>query len=147
MRERQGLIADRSGALHVIEATIAAFLMLSAIACLQSISGQQLPDNCDDVAQMATDLLYVLEHGQNRPGHPGLAQTLSSRSSWDNMSPALESDLRGRVPAGYRAFMETPYGSTGDSPPDLATKSVRPFLAYSQETGRMIGCSLVIWRP
>jgi hypothetical protein len=43
--------------------------------------------------------------------------------------------------------METPYGSIGDSPPDLAAKSVRPFMAYRQETGEMIDCSLIVWRP
>jgi hypothetical protein len=130
----------------VIEAVVAAALMLSAMACLQSISGYPPQDGSDDVARMTTDLMYILEHGQNRPDRPGIAQALSSQSAWEDMSAALESDLRSRMPAGYHVWMDTPYGDIGDCPPDRATMSVRPFIAYRQETGEMIECSLIVWR-
>jgi hypothetical protein len=147
MRGQQGLIADRDGALHIIEGVIAALLLFSALACLQSISGPLSQENSDDVDQLSTDLLYILEHSENRPGHPGLAQALSSQSVWLEQSPALESDLCRRMPAGYMAYLQTPYGDAGDCPPDLAVMSLRPFLAYRQETGEMIGCNLLVWRP
>jgi hypothetical protein len=131
----------------MIEAVIAAFLMFSALAGIQSIAGHIPPDSNDDVLQMTTDLLYILEHGENGPGHPGLASALSSQSAWTELSPMLESDLRGRLPAGYRIYLQTPYGKAGDCPPDLVSMAVRPFLAYRQETGEVIGCSLVVWRP
>jgi hypothetical protein len=147
MRERRGLIADREGALHVIEAVMAALLMFSALACVQSISGYTPRESSDDMTQMTTDLLYILEHRENQPGHPGLEQALSSQWAWDKLWPALESDLRSRMPAGYRVYLKTPYGDTGDCPPDVAPKAVRSFLAYRQETCEMIDCSLVVWRP
>jgi hypothetical protein len=131
----------------MIEAIVAAFLVFSALAGIQAISGRFYQDSNDDVRQMTTDLLYLLEQGKNRPGHPGLAHALSSQSEWIERSPALESDLRDRLPAGYRVYLLTPYGEVGDCPPDLVTMSVRPFLAYRQETGEMIDCSLVVWRP
>lgn len=146
MRGRRGLIADREGALHVIEAVIAAFLVLSALACVQSISGHIPREGTNDLSQMATDLLYILEHREGRPGHPGLAQALSSQSSWDMHRTALDSDLCSRMPAGYRVYLKTPYGDAGDYPPDIASKIVRPFLAYRQETREMIDCCLVVWR-
>ena len=147
MRGRKGLIADREGALHMIEAIIAAFLMFSALACLQSISGHTPRESSDDMTQMTTDLLYILEHRENRPGHPGLAQALSTQSAWNKLWPVLESDLRSRMPAGYRVCLKTPYGDTGDCPPDIAPKAIRPFLAYRRETREMIDCCLVVWRP
>jgi hypothetical protein len=147
MRGRRGLISDQEGALHVIEAVIAAFLMLSALACVQSISGHLPHDSSDDLEQMSTDLLYLLEHGQNRQAHPGLAQALSSQTAWSEQSPVLESELRCRLPAGYRVYMRTPYGDIGDSPPDLVEMSIRPFLACCQETGEMLDCNLILWRP
>jgi hypothetical protein len=131
----------------MIEAVIAAFLLFSALAGVQAISGHLSRDSNDDVMQMTTDLLYILEHGENRPGHPGLAQALSSQSAWLERLPALESDLRGRMPPGYRVYLRTPYGDAGDCPSDLVTMSVRPFLAYRQETGEVIDCRIVVWRP
>jgi hypothetical protein len=131
----------------MIEAVIAAFLLFSTLAGIQGIEGHVSRDSNDDVQQMATDLRYILEHGENRPGHPGLAQTLSAQSAWTEQSSRLESDLRDRLPAGYRVYLQTPYGNIGDCPPDLATMSVRPFLAYRQETGEIIECGIVVWRP
>ncbi len=147
MRERRQLIADSEGALHMIEAVIAAFLIFSVLACIQSISSHVSKDSSDDLTQMSTDLLYILEHGQNGPGHPGLAQALSSRSAWSEQSAALASEMRSYVSAGYKVYLGTPYGDVGDCPPDLASMSVRPFLSYRGETGEIIDCSLVVWRP
>lgn len=147
MRERQGLIADREGALHVIEGVMAAFLVFSALAWVQSISGHTTVESSDDVVQMTTDLLYILEYHENRPDQPGLAQALSSQSAWAEQASLLESDLRSRMPAGYRAYMKTPYGNIGDRPPDLARMNIRPFLAYRQETREVIDCSLIVWGP
>ncbi len=147
MKEQRGLIADQEGALHMIEALIAVVLMFSALACLLSISGHLSQGGNDDLKQMTTDLLYILEHGKNQPGHPALAQSLSSQLAWTAQSPTLESNLRSRMLPGYRAYLQTPYGTIGDCPPDFATMHVRPFLAYRQETGEMIDCSLIIWRP
>jgi hypothetical protein len=130
----------------MIEAIIAAFLMFSALACLQSISGHVSVDRSDDLEQMSKDLLYLLEHGENGPGHPGLAHTLSSQSAWSDQSLTLITNIRNRMPAGYKVYLRTPYGDEGDCPPDSVTMSVRPFLAYRQETGEMIGCSLIVWR-
>jgi hypothetical protein len=96
---------------------------------------------------MSKDLLYILEHGENGPGHPGLAQALSSPSAWSGQSGALVTNCRNRMPAGYKVYLRTPYGDAGDRPPDRVAMSVRPFLAYRQETGEMIGCSLIVWRP
>ena len=141
-----GLIADSDGALHMIEAVIAAFLLFSALACLQSVSGHISADSSDDLEQLSKDLLYILEHGENGPGHPGLAQALSSESAWSEQSKALVTNSGNRMPAGYRVYLRTPYGDEGDCPPDRVAMSVRPFLAYRQDTGEMIGCSLIVWR-
>jgi hypothetical protein len=130
----------------MIEAIIAAFLMFSALACLQSISGHVSADGSDDLDQMSQDLLYLLEHGENGPGHPGLAQALSSQSAWSDQSLTLVTNIRNRMPAGYKIYLRTPYGDTGDCPPESVTMSVRPFLAYRQETLETIGCSLIVWR-
>jgi hypothetical protein len=147
MRALRGLIADQEGAVHMIEAVLSAFLVLSALACAQTISALPTGESGADLAQITTDLVYVLEHSEGRPGHPDLAQAMSSQAVWEDLSPDLEADIRDRLPDGCRAWVETPYGSIGDEPPDLAVKSVRPFLVYRQETGKLIGCRLVVWRP
>lgn len=144
---RRQLIADSEGALHMIEAVIAAFLIFSVLACIQSMTGHLSQESNDEVQQMSTDLLYLLEHGQNGPGHPGLAQALSSQAAWSEQSAALASEMRSHVPAGYKVYLRTPYGDVGDCPPDLVSMSVRPFLAYCGETGEVIDCSLIVWRP
>jgi hypothetical protein len=147
MKVRRQLIADREGALHMIEAVVAAFLIFSALACVQSISGHLSQDSGDDLTQMTTDLMYILEHGENGPGHPGLARALSSRSVWSEQAAALVSEISSRVPAGYKVYLHTPYGDAGESPPDFVAMSVRPFIAYGEESGDIIDCSLVVWRP
>jgi hypothetical protein len=131
----------------MMEAIVAAFLMFSAVACLQSISGHVSADGSEDLEQMSQDLLYILEHGENGPGHPGLAQALSSQTAWSEQSLVLDANIRNRMPAGYKVYLRTPYGDTGDCPPDRVAMSVRAFLAYRQETGETIGCSLIVWRP
>ena len=146
MRGQRGLIADHGGALHMIEAVMAALLILSALAGINAISDRPSPDNSDDLRLMSSDLLYIMEQRQNMPGHPGLAQALSSPSAWAEHSPGLVSDLRGYMPAGFRCCLITPYGKAGDCPPDGAAMFVRPFLAYRQETGDIIDCSLIVWR-
>jgi hypothetical protein len=147
MRVRQPLIGDREGALHMIEAIIAAFLIFSALACLQTMGGHLLPESDDDVRQMSTDLLYILEHGESGPGHPGLAQALASPSAWSEQSAALVAEICSRVPAGYKVYLHTPYGDAGDRPPDFVAMSVRQFLVYSGESGEIIDGSLIVWRP
>jgi hypothetical protein len=147
MRGRRQLIDDSEGALHMIEAVIAAFLIFSTLACIQTTGGHLSADSNEDLRQMSTDLLYILEHGQDGPGHPGLVQALSSRSAWSGQSAALISEMCSHIPAGYKLFLRTPYGDVGDCPPDLASMSVRPFLACCGETGEIIDCSLVVWRP
>jgi hypothetical protein len=150
MRERRQLIADSEGALHMIEAAIAAFLIFSTLACIQTMAGHLSAESDDDqqqLRQMTTDLLYILEHGQNGPGHPGLAQALSSQTAWSEQSAALVSEMYSYVPAGYKVYLCTPCGDVGDCPPDLVSMSVRPFLAYRVETGEIMDCSLVVWRP
>jgi hypothetical protein len=147
MRERRPLIADSEGALHMIEAAIAAFLIFSALACIQSMTGHLTPESNDDVQQMSTDLLYILEHGQNGPGHPGLAEALSSQKAWSEQSAALTAEVRSHMPTGYKVYLHTPYGDVGDCPPDLVSMAFRPFLAYCVESGEIIDCSLVVWRP
>jgi hypothetical protein len=131
----------------MIEAIIAAFLIFSALACVQSMAGHLSPESDDDVQQMSTDLLYILEHGQNGPGHPGLTQALSSQSAWSEHSIALASEMCSHLPAGYKVYLRTPYGDAGDCPPDRVSMAVLPFLACCGDTGEIIDCSLVVWRP
>ncbi len=50
MKGRRQLIADSEGALHMIEAVIAAFLIFSALACIQSMAGNLSPESDDDHA-------------------------------------------------------------------------------------------------
>jgi hypothetical protein len=147
MRGRRALIDDREGALHTMEAIIAAFLLFSALACVQSISGHISPDSNDDLEQMSTDLLYIMEHGQNGPGHPGLAQALSSQAAWSEQSAVLLSEIESHVPAGCYVFLHTPYGDAGKCPPDFVSMTVRPFIAYSPGSGGIIEGRIVVWRP
>jgi hypothetical protein len=131
----------------LIEAIAAVFLVFAALACVQSISGHQSLGDNDDLEQMSTDLLYLLEHGENGPGHPGLAQALSSPGAWSGQSAVLASEIRSILPAGYKVYLQTPYGDAGDCPPDFVAMSVRPFLAYSRENGEIIEGRIVVWRP
>lgn len=147
MRARQGLIADGEGALYLIEAIVAVLLVFAVLACVQSISGHQSPGDNVDLEQMSTDLLYLLEHGENGPGHPGLAQALSSPAAWSGQSAALAAEIRNILPPGDLVYLQTPYGDAGDCPPDFAAMSVRPFLAYSRESGEIIDGRIVVWRP
>lgn len=147
MRGQRQLSDDSEGALHMIEAIIAALLIFSALACIQTMAVHLSPESNDDLRQMTTDLLYILEHGQNGPSHPGLAQALSSQAAWSEQSAALASEICSHLPAGYKAYLCTPYGDVGDCPPDLVSMSVRPFLTYGRESGEIIDCSLVVWRP
>ena len=147
MRARRGLKADREGALYTIEAIVAIFLAFSALACVQSISGHLSPDGNDDLELMSADVLYLLEHGGNGPGRPGLAQTLASPEAWAGQSAALTTEIQGFLPAGCHICLQTPYGDAGDCPPDFAAMSVRPFLAYSGETGAIVDGRIIVWRP
>jgi hypothetical protein len=131
----------------MIEAIMAAFLIFSALACIQTMSGHLSPESDYDLLQMSTDLLYLLEHGQNGPGHPGLAQALSSQTAWSEHSAALASEMCSHLPAGYKVYIRTPYGDAGDCPPDRGSMAVLPFLAYCWDTGEIIDCSLIVWRP
>ncbi len=145
---RQGLIADREGALHMIEAVIGAFLMLSCVACLNAMPHGYLQesDRDDDLRTMSADLLYILEYRDNRPGHPGLAQTLSMPTVWDEQSAAIESDIRSILPSGVRACLVTPYGDAGDYPPDGVVMYTRPFLGFRLDTHEALDCKLILWR-
>ncbi len=147
MRGPKGLITDPDGALYTIEALFAGLLIISVLACVNSIPVTAGPDQHDDLKLMSADLLRVLMYAEGDLAHPGLAQVLSSQTAWVEQSPAIAAGLQGFTPAGYRAYLRTPYGDAGDSPPDKVAMSIRPFLAYRQETGEMIECSLVIWRP
>lgn len=146
MRGRQGLIADREGALHIIEAIVGALLMLSCMACLSAMPYGFSRENNDDLRAMSADMLYILEYRDNRPGHPGLAQALSTPSAWGEQSSAVESDLRGLLPPGVRGCLITPYGEAGDYPPDGAGMYIRPFLGLRRDTFEAIDCKLILWR-
>jgi hypothetical protein len=148
MLGRQGLIDDREGALHMIEAVIGALLMLSCVTCLSAMPHGYLQESdCDDdLRTLSADLLYILEYRDNRPGHPGLAQALSMPAVWDERSAAIESDMRSLLPPGIRACLVTPYGDAGDFPPDGAVMYIRPFLVFRLDTHEGIDCKLILWR-
>ncbi|OPY28519.1 MAG: hypothetical protein A4E28_01452 [Methanocella sp. PtaU1.Bin125] len=145
MRGRRRLIDDREGALHIIEAIIGGLLMLSCVACLDGMSPGSARENPDDLERMSGDLLYVLEYRENRPGHPGLAQALSTPAAWVELSPAIVSDMRDRLPAGVRSCLMTPYGMAGSYPPDGAVMYVRPFLGLRMDTHEAMDCRLILW--
>jgi len=146
MPGRQGLIADREGALHIIEAIVGALMMLSCVACLSAMPHGFSRESTDDLRAMSADLLYILEYRDNRPGHPGLAQALSTPAAWDEQSSAIESDLRRLLPPGVRGCLITPYGEAGDYPPDGVVMPVRPFLGLRRDTHEAIDCNLILWR-
>jgi len=131
----------------MIEAIFAGLIILAALVCISAIPAAPGTDERDDLELMSADLLHVLQYASGSIACPGLAQVLASQTAWDEQSLALASYLRSFMPAGYKACLLTPYGDAGDSPPDCAAMSVRPFLAYRQETGEMIECSLIVWRP
>lgn len=146
MRGRRRLIDDREGALHTIEAIIGALLMLSCVACLDGMLQDSARESADDLESMSGDLLYVLEYRENRPGHPGLAQALSTPDAWAGLSPAIESDIRDMLPAGVRGCLMTPYGNAGSYPPDGAVMHVRPLLGLRMDTHEVVDCRLILWR-
>ncbi len=148
MRGRQGLIADRGGAMHMIEAIIGAILMLSCVACLSAMPRAYLQESdCDDeLRTMSADLLYILEYRDSQPEHPGLARLLSLPGVWDEQSTAIVSDMRNALPTGVRACLVTPYGYAGDYPPDGAAMYTRPFLGFRQDTLETVDCKLILWR-
>jgi hypothetical protein len=148
MRERQGLIADREGAMYMIEAIIGAVLLLSCMACLSSMPQGFARGSGDDsdLRVMSADLLCILEYRDNRPGHPGLAQALSTPGAWLEHSSPIESDISGLLPPDVRGCLVTPYGVTGDFPPDGAAMYVRPFLGWRMDTHEAISCKLIVWR-
>jgi len=143
----KGLIGEPDGALYTIEAVFAGLVIISMLAYVNSIPAVASPDQHDDLKLMSADLLHVLMYAGGDLAHPGLARALSSQTAWAEHSLALGAELRGFMPAGYRAYLHTPYGDTGDCPPDDVAMSIRPFLAYGQDTGEMVECSLIVWRP
>jgi hypothetical protein len=148
MRGRQGLIADQGGALHMIEAIIGALLMISCLTCLSAVPHgfSQERDGGDDLRTMSADLLYILEFRDNRPGHPGLMQVLSTPAAWSEQSPAVDPDIRSFLQAGVMACLVTPYGDVGDYPPDGAVMYVRPFIGFRMDTHEAMDCKLILWR-
>jgi hypothetical protein len=147
MRGPKGLIGDHRGTLYVIEAVISGIMIVSTLACIGIIPDASGVDRCDDLKLMSADLLQVLEGSGGSLMHSGLAQALSSQTAWEGHSHAIECSLRSFMPAGYRVYLRTPYGDAGDCLTDCVPMSVRPFLAYRQETGDIIECSLIVWRP
>ncbi len=146
MRGRRELIVDRTGAIHVIEAIVSAFLVLSCITCLNAVIPGSSGNGDADLIVMSSDLLHILQYRENRPGHPGLAPALYSPEAWAEQSAAIEADMSGLLPPGIRACMVTPCGKAGDFPPDGAITYSRPFLAYRQDTHEAMDCKLILWR-
>lgn len=139
------LLTDNSGAIFTAEAVLASLLLISAVACLELT--QPVPaSDAEDLGVLAGDLLSILEHRDNSQLHPGLAAALSSPEAWEGQSGTLEADIRSMMPAGVRCYMTTPYGTRGDCPPESAEMAVRPFQAYSRDSGSIIECSLILWR-
>jgi hypothetical protein len=132
----------------MIEAIVGAFLMLSCVTCLSAMPHgfSRESDGGDDLRIMSADLLYLLEYRDNSPGHPGLASTLSTPASWSEQSPDIESDIRSFLPPGVMACLVTPYGDTGDFPPDDAVMYARLFLGFRRDTHEAMDCKLILWR-
>lgn len=145
MPVRQGLIANQEGALHMIEAIIGALLMLSCVACLNAMPHGFSRESNDDLRDMSADLLYMLEYRDSLPGHPGLAQALSTPAAWYEQSSAIESDIRSLLPPGVRGCLVTPYGDAGIYPPDGAVMYIRPFLGLRMDTHEAMDCKIILW--
>ncbi|CAJ36046.1 hypothetical protein RCIX645 [Methanocella arvoryzae MRE50] len=104
------------------------------------------PADTDDLRIMSSDLLNIMEHRGNLPGHPDFAHVITSRDDWEARAPELEADIRTMLPPGSRFFLTTPFGDAGDVPPDCAPKFVRPFQAFVPETNTIVECRLIVWR-
>jgi hypothetical protein len=146
MPVRAHLSGDDTAAIHVAEALLASFIVLSALTLTGLPSAGPADAGLHDMETMASDLIDVMEHRDSRPGHPSLASVMTSAESWNEESASLESDLREFVPWGTWFCLTTPYGSVGDRPPDGVVSCARPFQAYCRSDGRIVDCCLTIWR-
>ena len=134
------------GAVYTVEAAFAAVLLISALALIVHMQPAESPADTDDLRIMSSDLLNIMEHRGNLPGHPDLAHAIASGADWEARAPQIEADIRQMLPPGSRFFLTTPFGEAGDAPPDYAPKYVRPFQAFVPETNTIAECRLIIWR-
>jgi hypothetical protein len=137
---------DDGGAIFTAEAVLASMLVLSVVACL-SLTTTGVTDSTDDLDIMSGDLLDLLEHRENTLAHPNLGIALSSPDAWEWQRDTLEADVKSMMPAGVQYHLSTPYGTIGERPPGGTPVSVRPFQTYRYDSGTIVECSLVLWRP
>ncbi len=133
------------GAVHLIEATLAAAMVMAALFYVNNMAPQPSEGRPDGLEAFSADLLNVLEYRGNSLEHPALDFTLSSDTQWKESSDELYEDILHMLPPGTYCYMETPYGTIGRRPATGASLYVRPFIACDDEGG-MLDCKLTLWR-
>lgn len=141
-----GQQTSETGAIYTVEAAFAAVLLIATLAIILQIQPSHPQQDTEDLRVLSADVLNILEYRYNLPGHPDLAHVISSQADWDARSQAMQADVRSMLPPGARFYMSTPFGDTGDVPPEYAPKYVRPFEAFAPETNSIVECKLIIWR-
>ena len=133
------------GAVHLIEAAIAAAIVMAVLYYLSSVAPMQAEPQGSGLEDISSDILSILEFRANSLDHPSLGFALSTMARWNDSSSRIYADAVRTLPAGTYCYIETPYGSIGQRPAGECTVYVKPFIA-SGDGGAMLDCELVLWR-
>ncbi|HTY91148.1 MAG TPA: hypothetical protein VMC84_08240 [Methanocella sp.] len=133
------------GAVHLIEAALATVIVIGALYYVNSAAPLTHAGRDDSLGLLSSDMLNVMEFRAGSIEHPSLGFTLSSAAQWNDSSDELSADILHTLPPGTYYFMETPYGTIGQSPATGADMYVMPFIACG-DAGIMLDCKLTLWR-
>jgi hypothetical protein len=135
---------NEEGAVHLIEAALAAAMVMVVLFYVNSMACMPAEERVGGLEPLSSDLLNVLEFRVNALEHPALGFTLSSAAQWNDSSDELYADVLRMLPAGTYCYLETPYGCVGQRPAAGAGIYVRPFVASGY--AGMLDCKLTLWR-
>ena len=136
---------DDEGAVHLIEAVMAAAMVLAVLYYMGSMMPASSEGRTSGLETLSSDLISVLEFRGNSLEHPSLGFTLSSADRWNDSSDELYADADRMLPAGTYCYIDTPYGDIGRRPASGSNICVKPFMA-SGDGGTMLDCKLILWR-
>lgn len=133
------------GAVHLIEAALAAVIVMGALFYVNILLPLPSPGHADSLEPMSSDMLNIIEFRAYSLEHPSLGFALSSDTQWNNSSDELYADILHILPSGTYCYLETPYGAIGTRPAAGVNMRVRPFIA-SGDDGKILDCKLTLWR-
>lgn len=139
-------LMNDEGAVHMLEAILAAVLLLSTLAFMNASIHVPASGGYDSLSPLTEDILNVVAYRDNTVADPSLSHVMSSPDEWMVDATVLGECIESMLPAGDHYYLRSPYGDLGNRPPDHADVYALPFMVYCEGEDKMEECELIIWR-